>query len=64
MCSRLRTWSNPVDLNYLYQRHQISLFMAENADSEQVRDVHREFGKRYASCIAQAKLMQLGASAA
>ena len=38
--------------------------MAENADSEQVRDVHREFGKRYASRIAQAKLMQLGVSAA
>jgi len=64
MCSRLRTWSSPVDLNYLYQRHQISLFMAENAGSEQARDVHREFGKRYASRIAQAKLMQLGASAA
>jgi hypothetical protein len=53
-----------VDLNYLYQRHQISLFMAENADSEQARQIHREFGKRYASRIAAAKRLHLGTSAA
>lgn len=53
-----------MDLNYLYQRHQVSLFMAENAASEQAREAHREFGKRYASRIAEAKRLQLNASAA
>lgn len=53
-----------MDLNYLYQRHQVSLFMADNADSEQVREVHREFGKRYASRIAEAKRLHLNANAA
>jgi len=53
-----------MDLNYLYQRHQISLVLAENADSEQAREAHREFGKRYASRIAEAKRLQLNAYAA
>ena len=53
-----------MDLNYLYQRHQISLFLAENASSETVRRIHREFGQRYAKRIADAKLRQLGGSAA
>lgn len=47
-----------MDLNYLYQRHQVSLFMAENGSSETVRQVHREFGQRYAARIADAKLRQ------
>ena len=53
-----------MDLNYLYQRHQISLFMAENASSETVRRIHREFGQRYAARIADAQSWRLGASAA
>lgn len=53
-----------MDLNYLYQRHQISLLMAENASSEEVRLIHREFGKRYAERIADAKQVHLSASAA
>ena len=53
-----------MDLNYLYQRHQVSVFMAENAHSEQVSEVHREFGERYASQIAAAKRLHLSASAA
>ena len=53
-----------MDLNYLYQRHLVSLFMAENADSEEARKVHREFGVRYAARIAEAKLLHLSASAA
>ncbi len=52
-----------MDLNYLYQRHQVSLFMAENADSKEARRIHEEFCKRYASCIAEAKLQQLTESA-
>ena len=53
-----------MDLNYLYQRHQISLFMAENGSSEEVRLIHREFGKRYAERIADAKQFHLSASVA
>ena len=44
-----------MDLNYLYERHRVSLFMAENAASEEARHVHREFAERYAAQIANAK---------
>jgi len=44
-----------VDLNYLYQRHQVSLFMADNAASQKARRVHRELADGYASRIAEAK---------
>ncbi len=44
-----------MDLNYLYQRLQVSSFMAENASSEEARHVHREFADRYAAQIADAK---------
>jgi hypothetical protein len=44
-----------VDLNYLYQRHQVALFMAENADSEEARRAHRELATGYAARIAGAK---------
>jgi len=44
-----------MDLNYLYQRHQISLFMAENGSSDQARRVHGEFADRYAARIAEAR---------
>jgi len=44
-----------VDLNYLYQRHQISLFMAEHGSSDEVRRVHCEFVELYAAQIAQAR---------
>lgn len=41
-----------MDLNYLYHRHQVSLFMAANAASEVVRRAHRELADAYASRIA------------
>jgi len=44
-----------MDLNYLYQRHQISLFMAENGSSDQVRRVHGEFADLYAARISEAR---------
>jgi hypothetical protein len=44
-----------MDLNYLYQRHQISLFMAENGSCDQVRRVHGEFADLYAARIADAR---------
>jgi len=44
-----------MDLNYLYQRHQISLFMAENGSTDQVRRVHGEFAGLYAARITDAR---------
>jgi len=44
-----------MDLNYLYHRHQVSLFMADNAASHEVRRIHRELAHRYAGQIADAK---------
>jgi len=45
-----------MDFNYLYQRQQVSEFMAEHAQWLDVRRVHREFAQQYAARIAQAKL--------
>ena len=45
-----------MDLNYLHQRQQVSQFMADHAQSLDVRRVHREFAERYAARIAEAKL--------
>ena len=44
-----------MDLNYLYQRHQVSLFMSENAASHEARRAHRELADGYAARIAGAK---------
>jgi hypothetical protein len=44
-----------MDLNYLYHRHQISLFMADNAASEPARHAHRKFADGYASRIVAAR---------
>lgn len=44
-----------MDLNYLYQRHQISLFMAENGPTDHLRRVHGEFAHLYAAQITDAK---------
>ena len=41
-----------MDLNYLYHRHQVSLFKAANGASEAVRRVHRELADGYAARIA------------
>ena len=43
------------DLNYLYQRHQISLYMSENAGCERSRNAHRELTEAYASLITSAR---------
>lgn len=53
-----------MDLNYLYQRHQVSLFMSDNAISEEARRIHRELARRYAVQIADAKTRVLIAAAA
>jgi hypothetical protein len=51
-----------VDLNYLYQRYSVSLYMAENAACDCSRIVHRQLAKGYAARIAEARLQ--GAEAA
>jgi len=44
-----------MDLDYLFQRHQVSLFMAEHAPCARVRQVHGEFADLYATRIAEAR---------
>ena len=44
-----------MDLNYLFQRHQVSLFMADSAASDSARRVHRELAEGYALKIAAAR---------
>jgi hypothetical protein len=44
-----------MDLNYLYHRHQVSLFMAANAKSEGARRVHGELMELYAARIADVR---------
>lgn len=44
-----------MDLNYLYHRHQVSLFNAENAACEESRRAHLSLVARYGEKIEQAK---------
>ena len=44
-----------MDLNYLYQRHSISLHMADNAACQSSRIVHRKLAEGYAAQIAAAQ---------
>jgi hypothetical protein len=53
-----------VDLNYLYHRHQVALFMADNADSDQSRHAHRELADAYAARIAHTKTLPIPAGVA
>ena len=41
-----------MDLNYLYFRHQVSLYMSDNAACDRARGVHRSFTDAYAALIA------------
>lgn len=44
-----------MDLNYLYHRHQVSLFMAANGPSEAARRIHRALADGYGARIVSAK---------
>lgn len=44
-----------MDLNYLYQRHQISLVKAQRATCAASRRAHQELVDAYAGMIAEAK---------
>ena len=52
-----------MDLNYLYYRHQVSLFHAGNAASPEARRTHQGLADGYAKLIADARqsAMQLAA---
>ena len=45
-----------MDLNYLYHRHQVSLFNAENAQCADSRRAHLSLVAAYAQKIEQATL--------
>jgi hypothetical protein len=45
-----------MDLNYLYERHQVALVMAERANTPQARRIHREFAEIFGARIAEARL--------
>jgi hypothetical protein len=45
-----------MDLNYLFHRHQVALFMAQNASCERSRRIHGEFAERYGARIAEARV--------
>ena len=49
-----------MDLNYLYHRHQVSLFMAANGATKAACRVHSELADGYASLIATARAPALG----
>jgi hypothetical protein len=44
-----------VDLNYLLERRQVSLIMAERATSEEARRAHRALADGYTARIAAAE---------
>ncbi|MEO5774354.1 MAG: hypothetical protein ABIQ32_09595 [Sphingomicrobium sp.] len=41
-----------MDLNYLYQRHQVSLHLAEHAASAASRTANRAFASAYGAVIS------------
>jgi len=52
-----------MDLNYLYHRYQVSLFMADNASSEEARRAHRELAEGYIARIDATKTRLLAGAA-
>ena len=44
-----------MDLNYLYHRHQVSLFMSDNAGSERARIAHAALAAAYLAKIEASK---------
>lgn len=44
-----------MDLNYLYQRRQVSLFRSQHADCESSRQAHLTMANTYAAQIDRAK---------
>lgn len=53
-----------MDLNYLYHRQQVSLFMADNAANGAARSVHARLADAYSARIAAARNTRRSAEAA
>ena len=53
-----------MDFNHLYHRHQVSLFMAENAACAEARASHRALARGYATEISSALLDRRQSAAA
>ena len=49
-----------MDLNYLYERHQVSLILAERAVTQESRRAHGRLAEAYALRIAAAKSQSTG----
>ena len=47
-----------MDLNYLYERRGVSLFMAENASGKTLREIYWGFGKRDAARVAEPRRLR------
>lgn len=52
-----------MDLNYLYQRHQVSLFMPVNAANQAARASHLSLSHAYAARIAALRESRQSAAA-
>lgn len=44
-----------MDLNYLYHRHQVAQYHADNAACDEARDAHQAMANAYSSLISQSK---------
>lgn len=44
-----------MDLNYLFHRHQVSLYKADNAACREARLAHAELAEAYAARICEAR---------
>jgi hypothetical protein len=53
--ARETIWSTTVDLNQLYHRHQVSLYMSDNAPSAHSRATNLALANGYAAEIFAAK---------
>ena len=52
-----------LDLNYLYHRHQVAQYHADNAACDEARDAHQTMANAYSSLISQSKNAALQARA-
>jgi hypothetical protein len=50
-----------MDLNYLYERQQVSLVKAERAGTAQARQIHLELAERYGERIDELRSSNIGA---
>ena len=44
-----------MDLNHLFQKHQVSLFLSTNAPTDERRKTHQKLARDYGKQIAEVK---------